>query len=189
MTYDGYTAAAEIANMGAYVLALLLPAVLYCRRIRIPTYNAFPLSQPRDTRIALAAIPITLMTVVVGAYTASAMSVFFAAFGLYPTSPVSAVPTGVVPFVLYFLSSAVLPAIVEELVFRGVIQQLAQPLGRWQAAALQAVLFAVQHGTPAGMAWALGCGLVLGALRERTGRVWPGMLLHTLNNLLVFAAG
>ncbi|MFR3373473.1 MAG: type II CAAX prenyl endopeptidase Rce1 family protein [Faecalibacterium sp.] len=39
------------------------------------------------------------------------------------------------------------------------------------------------------MAWALGCGLVLGALRERTGRVWPGMLLHTLNNLLVFAAG
>ena len=79
--------------------------------------------------------------------------------------------------------------VVEELVFRGVIQQLAQPLGRWQAAALQAVLFAVQHGTPAGMAWALGCGLVLGALRERTGRVWPGMLLHTLNNLLVFAAG
>ena len=28
MTYDGYTAAAEIANMGAYVLALLLPAFL-----------------------------------------------------------------------------------------------------------------------------------------------------------------
>ena len=79
--------------------------------------------------------------------------------------------------------------VVEELVFRGAIQQLAQPLGRWQAAVLQAVLFAVQHGTPAGMAWALGCGLVLGALRERTGRVWPGMLLHTLNNLLVFAAG
>ena len=57
------------------------------------------------------------------------------------------------------------------------------------AVCVQAALFAVQHGTPAGMAWALGCGLVLGALRERTGRVWPGMLLHTLNNLLVFAAG
>ena len=41
----------------------------------------------------------------------------------------------------------------------------------------------------AGKVRALGCGLVLGALRERTGRVWPGMLLHTLNNLLVFAAG
>ena len=30
---------------------------------------------------------------------------------------------------------------------------------------------------------------VLGTLRSRTGSVWPGMLLHTLNNLLVFAAG
>ena len=90
---------------------------------------------------------------------------------------------------LSFVHHCIAAPVVEELVFRGVIQQLAQPLGRWQAAALQAVLFAVQHGTPAGMAWALGCGLVLGALRERTGRVWPGMLLHTLNNLLVFAAG
>ena len=36
---------------------------------------------------------------------------------------------------------------------------------------------------------ALVCGLALGALRDRTGKVWPGTLLHTLNNLLVFAAG
>ena len=84
---------------------------------------------------------------------------------------------------LSFVHHCIAAPVVEELVFRGAIQQLGQ------AAALQAVLFAVQHGTPAGMAWALGCGLVLGALRERTGRVWPGMLLHTLNNLLVFAAG
>ena len=35
--------------------------------------------------------------------------------------------------------------IVEELVFRGAIQQLARPLGERQAVALQAVLFAVQH--------------------------------------------
>ena len=79
--------------------------------------------------------------------------------------------------------------IVEELVFRGIIQQLARPLGERQAVALQAVLFAVQHRGPAGMAYALVCGLVLGTLRSRTGSVWPGMLLHTLNNLLVFAAG
>ena len=45
--------------------------------------------------------------------------------------------------------------IVEELVFRGAIQQLARPLGERQAVALQAVLFAVQHRGPAGMAYAL----------------------------------
>ena len=54
---------------------------------------------------------------------------------------------------------------------------------------MQAVLFAVQHGAAAGILYALGMGLLLGVLRQRTGRVWPGWLLHTLNNLLVFAAG
>ena len=88
-----------------------------------------------------------------------------------------------------FVPPCIAAPIVEELVFRRAVQQLAQPLGVRQAVALQAVLFALQHGSPAGMAWALVCGLALGALRERTGRVWPGMLLHTLNNLLVFAAG
>ena len=88
-----------------------------------------------------------------------------------------------------FFRVCLLAPLAEEGVFRGAVQGLLQPLGPRAAVCVQAALFAVQHGTPAGMAWALGCGLVLGALRERTGRVWPGMLLHTLNNLLVFAAG
>ena len=90
---------------------------------------------------------------------------------------------------LSFVHHCIAAPVVEELVFRGAIQQLARPLGERQAVALQAVLFAVQHKGPAGMAYALVCGLVLGSIRSRTGSVWPGMLLHTLNNLLVFAAG
>ena len=77
----------------------------------------------------------------------------------------------------------------EELVFRGAVQGLLRPLGPRAAVCVQAALFAVQHGTPACMASAPGCGLVRGARRDRTGSLWPGMLLHTLNNLLVFAAG
>ena len=90
---------------------------------------------------------------------------------------------------LSFVHHCIAAPVVEELVFRGAIQQLAQPLGRWQAAALQAVLFAVQHGGAAGIAYALVLGVLLGTIRQRTGRVWPGWALHTVNNLLVFAAG
>ena len=90
---------------------------------------------------------------------------------------------------LSFVYHCIAAPVVEELVFRGAIQQLAQPLGRWQAAALQAVLFAVQHGGAAGIAYALVLGVLLGTVRQRTGRVWPGWVLHTVNNLLVFAAG
>ena len=90
---------------------------------------------------------------------------------------------------LSFVHHCIAAPVVEELVFRGAIQQLAQPLGRWKAAALQAVLFAVQHGGAAGIAYALVLGVLLGTIRQCTGRVWPGWVLHTVNNLLVFAAG
>ena len=77
----------------------------------------------------------------------------------------------------------------EELAFRGGVQSLLQPLGPWAAVGVQALLFAAQHGGAAAVLYALVLGLALGALRQRTGRVWPGWVLHTLNNLLVFAAG
>ena len=54
---------------------------------------------------------------------------------------------------------------------------------------LQAVLFALQHGSVAAMVYALVCGLGLGWLADRTGHLWPGMLLHSANNLLVLAMG
>ena len=77
----------------------------------------------------------------------------------------------------------------EELVFRGAVQGLLQPLGPRAAVCVQAALFAVQHGGAAGIAYALVLGVLLGTIRQRTGRVWPGWVLHTVNNLLVFAAG
>ena len=54
---------------------------------------------------------------------------------------------------------------------------------------LQAMLFALQHGSAAAMVYALVCGLGLGWLADRTGHLWPGMLLHSANNLLVLAMG
>ena len=99
--------------------------------------------------------------------------------------PASAAGTRVPAFVHHCVAAPIM----EELVFRGAVLRLARPLGARQAVLLQAALFALQHGSPAGMAWALVCGAGLGVLADRTGHVWPGMLLHTLNNLLVFAAG
>mgnify|MGYP000004356077 CR=1 FL=1 len=86
-----------------------------------------------------------------------------------------------------FFRVCLLAPLAEEGVFRGAVQRRAQPLGRGQAILLQAVLFALQHGSAAAMAYALVCGLGLGWLADRTGHLWPGMLLHSANNLLVLA--
>ena len=92
-------------------------------------------------------------------------------------------------FAFRFFRVCLLAPLAEEGVFRGAVQRRAQPLGRGQAILLQAVLFALQHGSAAAMAYALVCGLGLGWLADRTGHLWPGVLLHSANNLLVLAMG
>ena len=88
-----------------------------------------------------------------------------------------------------FVHHCVTAPLVEELVFRGVVQRALAPLGSSRAVWIQAALFALQHRGAAAMAYALCMGAVLGWLREKTGSVLPGMAVHTMNNLLVFAAG
>jgi ABC-2 type transport system permease protein/sodium transport system permease protein len=98
------------------------------------------------------------------------------------------------------LSLAVVPAVLEELFFRGLLfSALAGPAGEHshagRAIAGSAVLFALFHVlVPGGLAVerlvsSLALGLVLGALAWASGSVLPGMLLHLLHNGLVVLAG
>jgi sodium transport system permease protein len=92
------------------------------------------------------------------------------------------------------LAFAVLPAVVEELFFRGfVLSGLTGSLrGRWgttRAVIVSAALFALFHIFPEKWPPTFLMGLVLGFLAVRTGSIWPGMIAHALNNLLGVLAG
>ena len=103
-----------------------------------------------------------------------------------PTAP-AALPAGGAARALAFLALGPAPALCEELVFRGAVQgQLRAAAGPRAAVVMQAALFAALHSGPAGMAYALCMGLVLGWAAERTGSVWPAAGMHLANNLVVF---
>lgn len=119
---------------------------------------------------------------------ALALAVMLAGALLLPGAP-QALPQGGAARVLAFLALCPAAAWAEELVFRGAVQGCfaASGLGGPRMAILlQAVLFAGLHSGPAGMLYAMGMGLALGWLRQRTGSVWPGAALHLLNNAAVF---
>jgi len=84
----------------------------------------------------------------------------------------------------------VLPAVCEELLFRGAIFRLLR--ARWSAWAVvlaQAFAFALLHGMVLRVAPTLGLGLLLGVLRLRTGSVWPGVAVHALHNAVLLGLG
>ena len=84
--------------------------------------------------------------------------------------------------IVAILAICILPAVGEELLFRGALQGMMRPCGSNVAIFAPALLFALLHLNLPQFIPALLSGLFLGRLAERTGSILPGMLLHLLNN-------
>ena len=91
-------------------------------------------------------------------------------------------PSGGPELLMQFLALCVMPAIAEELLFRGAFQGLMRPCGSAAAIFAPALLYLdLAQGLTA-----FACGVFLGWLAERSGSILPGMLLHLVNNALAF---
>ena len=85
-------------------------------------------------------------------------------------------------FAFTLFSSAVLPAILEEMVFRGYMLGLLRPYGQTTALFLTSLLFGMLHGSIIQSPFAFILGLAFGFLALQTGSIWPSVMLHFLNN-------
>jgi membrane protease YdiL (CAAX protease family) len=88
---------------------------------------------------------------------------------------------------LLLLGAALIPATVEELLFRGLLQRSAEArLGRWPGILLAAAAFGVIHGPGRGLS-AFLLGAVLGWIRSRTGSVIPAIIAHASVNAMAIS--
>jgi membrane protease YdiL (CAAX protease family) len=85
-------------------------------------------------------------------------------------------------FAANFVLFAVVAPFVEELTFRGAGQSLLRFLGRTPSILLVGVAFGVAHGLVEALLVLVPFGIALAWLRDRTGSVLPGMLVHALFN-------
>ena len=95
--------------------------------------------------------------------------------------------TTVLSLALNLVSTAILPALVEEMVFRGYILGALRPQGDGLAIVFSAVFFGLLHGNLLQIPFAFILGLIFGYLTVQTGSIWPAVLLHFLNNALSVA--
>lgn len=87
-------------------------------------------------------------------------------------------------FLKAFVVLAILPAVGEELFFRGIVMRLGAKIIRVPVIyiILSAVLFAWAHSNIYGLPAIFMAGLILGSIYYLTGSIWCSILAHLINN-------
>lgn len=95
-------------------------------------------------------------------------------------------PTSFPLYLLAVLLMAVLPAIYEELMFRGIILHgLRSRFSEWGAILLSGLMFALMHGNLQQFVYPFILGCIMGWIVLRTGSLVSSMIVHFTNNFLV----
>lgn len=93
--------------------------------------------------------------------------------------------------ILWYLATAVsgfvATPIGEELLFRGVLANALGRYGAWASVLASATVFALVHGLNPVLPVAFMVGVINALLLRRTGSVWPGIVVHGVNNALAMS--
>lgn len=89
-------------------------------------------------------------------------------------------------FWLTFALSVIVAPIIEEIVFRGVLfSAIKKRYGLIAGIILSSLIFTLVHIDPIQMISVLPLGIYLAIMYQRTGSIYPGMILHATWNLIV----
>jgi membrane protease YdiL (CAAX protease family) len=130
----------------------------------------------------LAAVSFTLVSVLITVLFLSLLQ----SFGVPPPEGQFLVPETAEQLLMASLSATFIPAIAEELLFRGLVQggiaaRLSPAAGLWASA----LLFALLHRSLLAFPQMLAIGLVLGRLKQRSGSLMLPIIFHAVYNFAV----
>lgn len=172
-----------LTYMLVYIIAMGFPMVL-ASLIAKRRINPFSPAKPVQGFTFLLALLGGLAMCVVANFVASLTVSFFSQFGINPPDMPSFLVDTPVSLALNILIVAVLPAFLEEMVFRGYVLQTLRPYGGTTAIVFSALLFSLMHGNILQIPFAFLVGLVLGYIVVQTENIWAAVTLHFLNNFM-----
>ncbi len=166
-----------------YTVCMLFPVVLCLSLFQKPIPSLLRFS-PAKGKSMVFYVAIGLAGCVAANIAASYVTAFLENFGISsPENPVLLEQTPI-SLILNLITVALLPALLEEFLYRVCILGTLRRYGDGFAIVISAVLFAFIHGGLGQSVFALLVGLVLGYLTVVTNSVFPAFLVHFLNNAL-----
>ncbi len=156
---------------------------LSLRKDKISGCLPFGTTYNRDVakNLVMVSLPIMILSAIAINYVSA---IFQEILGIEFTSSVGEISlNGVKETILGIISIAIVPALLEETVIRGIVMQPLRKYGDKYAIIASALLFAVMHGNMVQIPYTVIGGILLGYLTISTGSLWPSIIMHFINNL------
>ena len=165
-----------------YLPFVILPVTLYSLRHR-GLSDALRLN-PMPVLPALTVVFLGLLSVYIASGVDALWTALLSAAGLHPPEAALDVTTSRA-LTAQILLSAALPAVCEELLFRGVVFSAFEGRGTWRGVWLSSALFALMHGNLFGLPAYLLVGALSAYIVYALDSLYAGMLFHTVYNTAI----
>ena len=166
----------------AYIVGIGLPFILMMKHCDPPAEGLLRFERV-SPGVAVCCILFGVGACMAANYPANVVSIFLESIGLNGTvgSGVPSTPD-VSANIFYVIGVAVIPPLVEELGFRGVILGSLRKYGDTFAVVVSALIFGIFHGNLVQIPFAFCVGLALGYVMVRTNNLMLCVIIHALNN-------
>ncbi len=165
------------------LLVFFITGLVYIFIVNLDTKVIFPFEKIKASLLTKIVI-IGLSVALVSNYASDMLSDVFSVFGIDNSIDFSYNVDSPLSILLYFVTVALVPALVEEFAFRGIILGTLRKYSDTLAIVVSAGLFGLMHGNFVQIPFAFCVGLVLGFVVVKTNSLLPSILIHFFNNAL-----
>lgn len=146
--------------------------------------GSIPTGKPLDSKllpvIIIGAFGVCLFGNIITTYFDAIVQAVFGFRLQMPEMPET--PRNAAGILLFYLSTAVVPALVEEMALRGIIMQQLRRYGDMFAIVCSALIFGLMHCNLLQIPFAVIAGVAIGYAVVVTDSLWTGVIIHFLNN-------
>lgn len=174
----------EMRELLSYTAAMGIPLVLAALILRPHRGSVSPYQMPSDWTLFAYYMVFALAATVLLSLTTDSMERIFACFHVLELTPDYLLPAAPAALVLYLIRLSILPALLEELLFRGVLLRSFRQFGDAFALVASSVSFGLIHYTMSKDINGFILGMILGYCVIRTGSVFTAISARFLTLLL-----
>ena len=165
------------------IVSIFLTSLLYCKIADVNINETIPF---KKTKISIF-IPLVLFGFAgtfIANYIAALLNLVLTPFHLTTDLSSEYGYMNWIEIILLATSVSIIPALVEEFAFRGIIMGKLRKYGDSFAIFLSAVLFGMMHGNISQIPFAFIVGLILGFIVVKANSLLPAIIVHFFNNFI-----